>query len=238
MATPKRFQMTGTIISRRNKCLILTLTLTIGFIILFLNAGVLVTVDDYEYTGELCKLKDIPLQKDFDKKKFSGNWFAGSIKGPENAVIAKLLQFYDVKVNFTLDENGDFLVKSVGGKFFGMWCPKGEGRMTATDPQVSQRTEILFDTPTGRSFGKKPVWLVQTDYTSYAVLYSCWQEREDGSCEPSSAYIGYLQRTKDPLPERTEEEIRTVIGQSCIDPNVLRPVPHQGYCQKEQEAIS
>ncbi|XP_053385471.1 purpurin-like [Mercenaria mercenaria] len=152
----------GTIFSRRNKCLFLAIFSTVLFFILLLNIGVFSSVPTY--TGELCKLDEIQVQGSFDRKKFAGNWYATFTKGLDNSLLANLLDFYDVKTNFILRDNGDFDIKSVGGKFYGMWCPEGLGHMSAEDKEYPQKLAIFFDTPTGKQFGTKPVWVLKTDY--------------------------------------------------------------------------
>ncbi|KAH3770742.1 hypothetical protein DPMN_172035 [Dreissena polymorpha] len=225
----------GGVCSRRNKCLVFTLFLTVGALIMLINAGMFSS--NVGFTGGVCNLDDIPLQQNFDKKKFAGNWYATQTKGMENKLLATLLDFYDVKVNFILKNDDQYDVKSVGGKFYGMWCPIGEGHLTSADDNVPQRMQILFDTPTGKKFGTKDVWLVKTDYTRYAVLYSCWDKTPDGRCAPGSAYAGVLQRSRDPLPEDAVTDIHAELNDCCISPKSLRKLKHEGYCKSTQDEI-
>ncbi|KAL4216893.1 DNA-binding proteins Bright/BRCAA1/RBP1 and proteins containing BRIGHT domain [Mactra antiquata] len=222
--------------SRRNKCLVFSLILAAVIILLMLNSDVLKSAP--KYTGELCKLDDIELQKNFDKKKFAGNWYGAYTKGLDSGLLASVLQFYDVKINFIPQDDGNYLVKSVGSKFYGMWCPDGLGHMESPDKNHPQKMEVFFDTPTGKKFGRKSTWLLKTDYTSYGVLYSCWEETDDGYCTASGAYVGVIQRKKEPLSQDKMEEINGVIAKSCINPKALRPVKHDGYCKDVQKAIS
>ena len=55
---------------------------------------------------------------------------------------------------------------TVGGKFYGMWCPEGEGHGDSRDTQSPQKLSIYFDTPTGKKLGTKPCWVLKTDYTT------------------------------------------------------------------------
>lgn len=229
--------LSGIMCSRRNKCLIATLLITCVFIILILNAN-LFNKEEAINTDNICKLDEIELQKNFDKAKFAGNWYVTFTKGLDSSLLASLLEFYDVKVNFVLEENGQFGIKSVGGKFLGMWCPEGLGHMIAKDEEFPQKMDISFDTSTGKRFGTKNAWLVKTDYTSYGVLYSCWDKTDDGKCEASSAYAGIIQRSKDALPGNKMDEINTALVKSCIDPSTLRKIKHEGYCKSAQDAIS
>lgn len=96
--------------SRRNKCLVVTLTLTIAALVMLMNAGLFAAPP--VYTGSLCKVEDIKLQKDFDKKKFAGSWYGASTKGSSNPFLASLLEFSDVKVNFVIKDDNNYDVKS------------------------------------------------------------------------------------------------------------------------------
>lgn len=108
MATSK--SVFGTIFTRRNKCLIVILFVTVLFFIFLLNIGVFSSVPSY--TGDLCKLDEIPVQDGFDKKKFSGNWYVTYTKALESSLLATLMDFYDVKINFVHNDGGAFDIKS------------------------------------------------------------------------------------------------------------------------------
>lgn len=189
------------------------------------------------YTGELCSLEDIKLQKDFDKEKFSGVWYGTYTKGLDSKVLAALLEFTDVKINFQLKKDGNFDLKSVGGKFLGLWCPEGEGHADIRDDATPQKLSIYFDTPTGKKFGTKAGWIIATDYTSYAVIYSCWEETADGMCTATGAYAGVIQRKKGKLSASAMDEVRTALQRSCINHDALRPIVHQGNCKSAQAAL-
>lgn len=103
-----------TFFTRRNKCLVFSLALTAVVILWMLNSDALKSAP--KYTGELCKLEDIELQHNFDKKKFAGSWYGAYTKGLDSGLLASLLQFYDVKVNFETQDDGNYKIKS--GKLF------------------------------------------------------------------------------------------------------------------------
>ena len=48
-----------------------------------------------------------------------------------------------------------------------MWCPIGEGHADVKDSDSPQKLDLYFDTPTGKKFGRKPGWVLKTDYTRY-----------------------------------------------------------------------
>ncbi|WAR10028.1 PURP-like protein [Mya arenaria] len=226
----------GGIFSRRNKCLVVTLIFTIALLIFLMNAGLFSNVSSY--TGELCKVDDIPLQKNLNKKKFSGNWFVSNIKGLDNKLLATMMDFSDVKINFVYKDENNYDIRSVGGKMYGWWCPIGEGHVPTKDNNSPQKMQIFFDTSTGKKFGTKDLWVVKTDYTSYTILYSCWDVTSDGRCEAKGAYLAVLKRNTDPLPQSVLDEINSTVQKCCINPGSLRVVRHDGYCKKEHVEIS
>lgn len=188
-------------------------------------------------SDKVCKVDEIELQNDIDLEQFGGSWYATYTKGMENKLLAYFLEFYDVKTKFTLKEDGNFELRSVGGKFMGMWCPIGEGHAEAREPNYPEKLSVFFDTPTGKKFGTKPGWILKTDYTSYAILYSCWEESSNGACKPQNTYIVVLQRSTAKLPADTKQVIDRAVRDVCIDPKVLRPIQHYGYCPKERENL-
>lgn len=106
---PKRVTTSG-FFSRRNKCLVVTLVLTAGLLVLFMSAGMFTATP--VYTGELCKLEDVKVQKYIDKKKLAGNWYAAFTKGSNNPMLATLLEFSDVKVNFVYNDDNNYTIRS------------------------------------------------------------------------------------------------------------------------------
>ena len=75
-------------------------------------------------------------------------------------------------------------------------------------------------------------------YFSYALLYSCWEETEDGYCKSDGSYSGVITRSKEKLPESRMTELKCLLAGVCINPDALKKVRHEGYCKKEQQAIS
>ena len=96
--------------SRRNKCLVVTLMGTLGMLVLFINTGIFTPAP--VYTGELCKLDEIKVMKNVDKKKFAGDWYAAFTKGSTNPLLSSILDFSDVKINFVIKDEKDYEVRS------------------------------------------------------------------------------------------------------------------------------
>jgi len=110
MTSPAGKRSNGGFVSRRKKCIVVSLFVSIAFFLLLINAGLFSSTGSY--TGELCHLEDIPLQRSFDRKKFAGAWFGSMTKGLDNKLLASLLDFYDVKMNFVYKDEKEYGVKS------------------------------------------------------------------------------------------------------------------------------
>lgn len=71
----------------------------------------------------------------------------------------------------------------------------------------------------------RPLYIVATNYSGYAVLYSCWNIMYDGSCHPDNAYVYTLNRVKEGHTQAELTEIELTLTRLCIDPALLKPVP-------------
>lgn len=226
--------------SRSSKCKLLCFGIVIFIFMLCVlsNTGFFSSTPRHSsLTDKICKLDEFELENDIDFEQFKGSWYGTFTMGMENKLLAYFLEFYDVKAKFILKEDGNFDLRSVGGKFMGYWCPIGEGHADSKDPDAPEKLSIYFDTPTGKKFGTKPGWILKTDYSSYCILYSCWEETSEGSCKPSSIYIVVLQRSTDKLPDDKRLEVDLALKDVCIDPSVLKPILHYGYCKKERDGL-
>ncbi|XP_077986464.1 uncharacterized protein LOC144440893 isoform X2 [Glandiceps talaboti] len=67
-------------------------------------------------------------------------------------------------------------------------------------------------------------WVLSTDYTSYAVVYSCTVEKDDGTCHEHNTMVWILSRTQE-LPDGVTDTVNDVIRSSCIDPEEVNVVP-------------
>ncbi|XP_033760601.1 retinol-binding protein 4-like [Pecten maximus] len=110
------------------------------------------------------------------------------------------------------------------GAVMGRRCYYAQGINKPTNLSIPAKTDFLFQ---GSSF---PIWIISTDYEGYAVIYSCWNTDVNGECTPDSSYVISLNRV---MEGHTAEELKQVEAASsyvCVQPNLLRPVIHDGGC--------
>ena len=70
-------------------------------------------------------------------------------------------------------------------------------------------------------------------FYSYAIIYSCWKENSDGTCDSDSTYVGVIQRKTKALDPAKRTEIDNALKKACIDPRRLSAVTHYGYCPNQ-----
>ena len=71
-------------------------------------------------------------------------------------------------------------------------------------------------------------WILSTDYTSYAVTYSCHHTYEDGTCDKQREALWVLSRTPT-LPHTVEKKVDEAIRGACLDP--VQVIDNQGTCR-------
>ncbi|KAL3853895.1 hypothetical protein ACJMK2_013193 [Sinanodonta woodiana] len=177
-----------------------------------------------------CRLDTIRTQQNFDKEAFAGTWYATMNKMSESSIISIILRFYDIKIKLTLNSDGNYKILATGAGFYGYYCPVGEGVAQVIEQSQSERMTAELDTRLGRMLGAKPFWVLKTDYTSYALIYSCWEVTADGRCSPDSTYAGVMQRDKNVM---LAPSVLEYFKEACVEEDELTTINHYNYCNTE-----
>lgn len=178
-----------------------------------------------------CRLDTIKTQQRFDKAAFAGTWYATMNKVSDSSIISTFLNIYDIKVKLTLNSDGNYNILSAGAGLYGYYCPVGEGLARVIDQSQPERMTAALDTRLGRMLGAKPFWVLKTDYTSYALIYSCWEVTADGRCSPSSTYAGVMQRDKN---VKLAPSVLEYFKEACVEEDKLTIINHYNYCKVEE----
>ncbi|KAL3853898.1 hypothetical protein ACJMK2_013194 [Sinanodonta woodiana] len=174
-----------------------------------------------------CRLDNIRTQQNFDKKAFAGTWYATMNKVSESSIISTFLSIYDIKIKLTLNSDGNYKILSAGAGLYGYYCPVGDGAAQVIEQSQPERMTAELDTRLGRMLGAKPFWVLKTDYTSYALIYSCWEVTADGRCSPDSTYAGVMQRDKS---IKLAPSVLEYFKEACVEEDKLTIINHYNYC--------
>ncbi len=91
----------------------------------------------------------------------------------------------------------------------------GSGWMSQDNPA---KITVQFPIPVEYGVsGPVQYWILSTDYTSYAITYSCHQTGADGTCDKQREALWVLSRTP-ALPEGVEKKVDEIIRGVCLDP--------------------
>ncbi|KAK3589779.1 hypothetical protein CHS0354_021112 [Potamilus streckersoni] len=176
-------------------------------------------------TLKACKLDSLPLQTNFNITRYQGLWYGISV----NRYYVPVATLSDIKIIYTSEANGITRIKS-SGLVLNWWCQVDDGIGVVCDPEYPQKLYVSFSSWWGILQGERPYWVLRTDYTRYAVVYSCWRVTQDGSCDPDRTYIWTLSRRPTGHSQSELHEIYTALHSACIKADNLIPVIHSGYC--------
>lgn len=76
-----------------------------------------------------------------------------------------------------------------------------------------------------------PYWVAKTDYDGYAVMYSCWQKLENGTCHPEYTYLWTLNRKPTGHTPAQMEEIKQAAADLCIPMDNYKTFKQDGGCE-------
>uniref|UniRef100_A0A8C4Q116 Retinol binding protein 4, plasma n=2 Tax=Eptatretus burgeri TaxID=7764 RepID=A0A8C4Q116_EPTBU len=179
----------------------------------------------------ICIIDNTTVKADFDKAKFSGVWFAISKKDPEGVFLQD-----NIKAIFTVD-NGSMAATAYGRvNIFGTWvtCAEMHGKFINTNhPSIFQmKYRGIFEY---LARGEDDFWVIDTDYNSFAVTYSCRERNEDGSCSDSYSLI--FSRSLEELPRATKRRINSAQRRLCLAKQYRRLL-NDGKCPVKDEVHS
>ncbi|OWF47923.1 retinol-binding protein 4-like [Mizuhopecten yessoensis] len=178
-----------------------------------------------------CRLSSFQLQPDFNLAQFEGYWYSLTINRYWLAVPRWFpVRQSNVQVNYRLLSDGSLEVKT-GGEFMFPFCDYIAGKGYIPDKTQPQKLEVQFDTLLTRTSRKNPYWVVSTDYEGFAVIYSCWKEREDGTCHPDYTYMWTLNRKRGGHTPEQEEKIKMAVERMCVQPDNFKTFKQNGSCK-------
>ncbi|XP_066295696.1 uncharacterized protein [Branchiostoma lanceolatum] len=176
----------------------------------------------------MCIVDKIPVQEDFNLAKFGGKWYEiarvrhHSFRGHPDLVSEGGAFVFDVR------PNGRDASVSYFGKIDGRCQLMIPGRLMSTsyDPPAKMTYKFAgFNYP----FDEGDLWILDTDYENYALLYNCLVRNSDGTCRRNMNLAWILSR-KPTLPTDMRKRLDQKLYTVCVIPyNRLTNTPHNAF---------
>ncbi|XP_038045827.1 uncharacterized protein LOC119720270 [Patiria miniata] len=170
-----------------------------------------------------CHIDDFQLQEDFSLERFMGTWFVV-------AQVQRTHYPYQRRSHYGLREDGTVSMKTnrvVRPGDCNSW--QFEARVTADEDSNNPAKMLLY--PPMPNYPPEDYWVVSTDYTSYALVYSCGEQRSDGSCTKRGEHAWLMGRSLAGVPEEIRTRVPELLSSVCIRPHRLHDVPRD--CEVE-----
>ncbi|XP_063818149.1 retinol-binding protein 4 [Pseudophryne corroboree] len=171
-----------------------------------------------------CRVDNFRVMPDFDKYRYAGTWYAVAKKDPEG-----LFLLDNIVANFNVDESGKMTATARGRviilKTLEM-CADMVGLFQETEDPAKMNMKY-YGAVALLEKGLDSHWVVDTDYTNYAIHYSCREVAYDGTCSDSYSFI--FSRHPEGLTPETQRIVRRRQEELCLD-RQYRMVAHDGRC--------
>ncbi|XP_065408160.1 retinol-binding protein 4 isoform X1 [Chrysemys picta bellii] len=169
-----------------------------------------------------CRVSNFRVQENFDKARYTGTWYAMAKKDPEGLFLQD-----NVVAQFTIDENGQMSATAKGRvRLFNNWdvCADMIGSFTDTEDPAKFKMKY-WGVASFLQKGNDDHWVVDTDYDTYALHYSCRQLNDDGTCADSYSFV--FSRDPKGLSPEVQRIIRQRQVDLCLD-RKYRVIVHNG----------
>ncbi|CAH2322352.1 retinol-binding 4 [Pelobates cultripes] len=171
-----------------------------------------------------CNVNNFRVMQDFDRFRYAGTWYAVAKKDPEG-----LFLIDNIVAKFSVEDDGKMTATAEGRvKLFGDMniCANMVGTFEDTDDPAKFKMKyhgLLAYLERGRD----DHWVVDTDYTTYAIHYCCRKQNEDGTCQDSYSFV--FSRDPSGLTPEAQRIVRKKQEEICLE-RQYRVVQHYGFC--------
>ncbi|ELK36652.1 Retinol-binding protein 4 [Myotis davidii] len=160
---------------------------------------------------------------------FAGTWYAMAKKDPEGLFLQD-----NIIAEFSVDENGQMSATAKGRvRLLNNWdvCADMVGTFTDTEDPAKFKMKY-WGVASFLQRGNDDHWIIDTDYDTYAVQYSCRLLNFDGTCADSYSFV--FARNPYGLPPEVQKVVRRRQEELCLG-RQYRLIMHNGYCDGKSE---
>uniref|UniRef100_A0A8C0JTH9 Retinol-binding protein n=1 Tax=Canis lupus dingo TaxID=286419 RepID=A0A8C0JTH9_CANLU len=160
---------------------------------------------------------------------FAGTWYAMAKKDPEGLFLQD-----NIVAEFSVDENGRMSATAKGRvRLLNNWdvCADMVGTFTDTEDPAKFKMKY-WGVASFLQKGNDDHWIIDTDYDTYAVQYSCRLLNLDGTCADSYSFV--FSRDPNGLPLEAQKIVRQRQEELCLA-RQYRLIVHNGYCDGRSE---
>ena len=165
------------------------------------------------------------VKENFDKARFSGLWYAIAKKDPEGLFLQD-----NIIAEFSVDEKGHMSATAKGRvRLLSNWevCADMVGTFTDTEDPAKFKMKY-WGVASFLQRGNDDHWIIDTDYDTFALQYSCRLQNLDGTCADSYSFV--FSRDPNGLSPETRRLVRQRQEELCLE-RQYRWIEHNGYCQ-------
>uniref|UniRef100_K7FA38 Retinol-binding protein 4-like n=1 Tax=Pelodiscus sinensis TaxID=13735 RepID=K7FA38_PELSI len=169
-----------------------------------------------------CRVSSFKVKENFDKARYAGTWYAMAKKDPQGLFLQD-----NVVATFTVDENGQMSATARGRvRLFNNWdvCADMVGSFTDTEDPAKFKMKY-WGVASYLQKGNDDHWVVDTDYDTYALHYSCRLLNDDGTCADSYSFV--FSRDLKGLSPEAQRIVRQRQVDLCLD-RKYRLIIHNG----------
>uniref|UniRef100_A0A1D5R0Y2 Retinol-binding protein 4 n=1 Tax=Macaca mulatta TaxID=9544 RepID=A0A1D5R0Y2_MACMU len=176
-----------------------------------------------------CRVSSFRVKENFDKARFSGTWYAMAKKDPEGLFLQD-----NIVAEFSVDETGQMSATAKGRvRLLNNWdvCADMVGTFTDTEDPAKFKMKY-WGVASFLQKGNDDHWIIDTDYDTYAVQYSCRLLNLDGTCADSYSFV--FSRDPNGLPPEAQRIVRQRQEELCLARQYRLIVHNDGNSDQNQ----
>ncbi|KAK7803474.1 hypothetical protein U0070_017757 [Myodes glareolus] len=169
-----------------------------------------------------CRVSSFRVKENFDKARFSGLWYAIAKKDPEGLFLQD-----NIIAEFSVDEKGHMSATAKGRvRILSNWevCADMVGTFTDTEDPAKFKMKY-WGVASFLQRGNDDHWIIDTDYDTFALQYSCRLLNLDGTCADSYSFV--FSRDPNGLTPETRRLVRQRQEELCLE-RQYRWIEHNG----------